>query len=113
MSPQRQITVRDLMLHRSGIGYIFTLEGTPLYEVYEKAALFDPQRSTAEMIDLLASLPLAFHPGSAELYGHSYDVLGRLIEVISGQTLEEFLQCRLFQPLGMSDTSFLVPPPRK
>lgn len=109
INQQRNITIRDLMLHRSGIGYIFTLEDTPLYGFYEKAALFDPQRTTAEMIALLASLPLAFQPGSAELYGHSYDVLGRLIEVLSGQTLEDFLQARLFQPLGMSDTSFMVP----
>jgi CubicO group peptidase (beta-lactamase class C family) len=109
VAKQRPITVGDLLLHRSGIGYVFTLENTPLHKLYQQAALFHHQRSTAEMVDLLATLPLAFQPGSAELYGHSYDVLGRLIEVICGQSLEDFLQARLFQPLGMADTSFMVP----
>ena len=107
---QHPITVRDLLLHRSGIGYVFTLEDSPLHQPYQQAALFHHQRSTAEMVDLLAELPLAFQPGTAELYGHSYDVLGRMIEVIAGMSLEDFLQARLFRPLGMADTSFMVPP---
>ena len=108
-NPMRPMQVRDLMSHTSGLSYDF-LEDYPVAAQYRDARLMnDPTRSLAAVIDELATLPLAFHPGTSWHYSLGIDVAARLIEVISGQSLGDFLHERLFAPLGMLDTAFGVP----
>jgi CubicO group peptidase (beta-lactamase class C family) len=105
----RPITVRDLMRHTSGLTYGFF--GTGLVkQAYRDAAInAEGNISNAQFADAIAKLPLAYQPGSTWDYSNSTDVLGRVIEVVSGQSLVQFLKARLFEPLGMKDTSFYVP----
>ena len=79
-------------------------------ELYAKEGVDWKDVTPAEQIERLAKVPLAHQPGSTFEYGLSTDVLGRVIEVISGMTLEQFLQERIFTPLGMTDSAFIVPP---
>jgi len=105
---KRAITVEDLLLHRAGLAYgIFG--GNPIEDAWAKADLFNPQKTTAENMDALPSLPLLGQPGEQWFYSYSIDILGRIAEVITGQTLGEALEERFFEPLGMSETSFIVP----
>jgi CubicO group peptidase (beta-lactamase class C family) len=108
---RRQITIHDLLTHQAGIVY-GDPHGNALERALSAAGLdFDRQFETmAEAVDALAGFPLAFHPGDRWFYGLSTDVLGRLIEVISGQSLGAFLKSRIFDPLGMVDTGFSVSP---
>lgn len=110
---RREITIRDLFTHTSGISYGF--DNTDyLDKLYQKKLWHkretNPDVTLAEMVDAVAKLPLRFHPGSAYHYSFAIDVLGRLIEVLSGEPLDRFLQERIFEPLGMTDTAFWVPP---
>lgn len=106
---RRPITIRDLLTHTSGL--IYGWGTAPLDRLYEKANLPDIRAtSLAEFTAALAKLPLAFHPGAEWEYGYSTDVLGRLVEVLTGQTLDRVFAERIFQPLGMTDTFFFVPP---
>ena len=101
--------VRDVMSHTSGLTYDF-LEDFPVAEQYrEKRIGNDPTRTLEQFVDELATIPLAFAPGTQWHYSVGIDVAARLLEVISGQKLGEFLQERLFGPLGMTDTAFGVP----
>jgi CubicO group peptidase (beta-lactamase class C family) len=106
--PRSPMTVRDLMAHTSGLSYHF-LEATPVGRLYNEAKLLDPRVPLAEAIDDLARFPIAFDPGSRWHYSVGVDVAARLIEVISGEQLADFLRTRLFEPLGMVDTGFDVP----
>jgi len=105
--PLRPVTIRDLMLHISGLTY-----GEGPRALKEAFARLKPMESTnlAEMVEKLAQVPLAFDPESDWSYGVGIDVLGRVIEVASGKSLDEFLAHTIFQPLDMKDTSFRVPP---
>jgi CubicO group peptidase (beta-lactamase class C family) len=103
------ITVHDLLRHTSGLTYDFTGTGE-VNRQYALANLADRSRSNAALMTALAALPLAHQPGTRWEYSRSTDVLGRLIEIISGQTLGEFLAQRVFAPLGMTDTAFQVAP---
>jgi CubicO group peptidase (beta-lactamase class C family) len=109
---RRQITVRDLLAHRAGISYGF-IDNGPVGDAYRAARVQDGPGavgiSQAENMARLAPLPLAHHPGSAWRYGLSTDVLGHLVEVVSGMPLDEFFRQRIFLPLGMHDTDFQVP----
>ena len=105
----RPITLQDLLRHTSGITYEFLGAG-PVHKAYREARLGDPRRSNAQMCELLATLPLLHAPGERWGYGHSTDVLGRVVEVVGGQPLGVFLRERIFEPLGMLDTGFHVPP---
>ena len=109
----RPITVRDLLSHTSGLVY-GAREAGPIGEFYQGAGVDFSQSnagiSLAQMVDRVAELPLVCHPGSAWNYGISTDVVGRLVEVLSGQELDVFLAERIFAPLGMDDTGFHVPP---
>lgn len=106
----RPITIRDLLTHTAGLTYNF-LEDSPVSELYRQARLMsDADRTLEAMIGELARLPLAYQPGTKWHYSMSIDVIAHLIEVISGQPLQDFLQERLFAPLGMTDTGFSVPP---
>jgi CubicO group peptidase (beta-lactamase class C family) len=104
---KRPITVQDLLRHTSGLTYEFTGESA-VQRLYGEARLFR-DLPNAELVTELAKLPLLEQPGAAWHYSHSTDVIGRIIEVVSGQTLGAFLRERLFAPLGMSDTGFFAP----
>jgi CubicO group peptidase (beta-lactamase class C family) len=109
---RRQITVRDLLTHRSGISYGF-IDNTAVGDAYRAAGVQDGPGAVgltqAENMARLAPLALAHHPGSAFRYGLSTDVLGHLVEVVSGMPLDEFFRRRIFAPLAMHDTDFHVP----
>ena len=109
---RRQITIRDLFTHTSGIGY--PAIGTPAANaIYAKAQVTGgvgiKGQTLADAMNRLGSLPLLFQPGDQWMYGLGHDVLGYLIEIWSGMTLEEFFEKRIFRPLGMNDTYFNVP----
>jgi CubicO group peptidase (beta-lactamase class C family) len=105
----RPMQIRDVMSHTSGLTYDF-LEDFPIAEQYRaKQLMCDPTRTLEQVVDELATIPLAFAPGTKWHYCVGIDVAARLIEVISGQGLADFLQERLFGPLGMTDTAFGVP----
>lgn len=110
---ERAITIRDLLTHTSGLAYGF---GPPYDAIYAKAGIpggVQPVDATiGEKMEALARLPLAHQPGAAWTYGLSTDLLGYVVEVVSGQTLAAFFQERIFAPLGMEDT-FFYPPPEK
>jgi CubicO group peptidase (beta-lactamase class C family) len=104
----RAITVQDLLRHTSGLTYEFRGNG-PIQKRYMEAKIYSRGQTNAEQVSTLAAMPLLHHPGTRWEYSRSTDVLGRLIEVLSGMTLGEFLQTRIFAALGMSDTAFFVP----
>ena len=108
VDPVRPMNVRDVMAHTSGLSYSF-LEDTPVSRMYERGKLFDATRPLKEAIEDLAEFPLAYQPGARWHYSVGIDVAARLIEVISGEGLGDFLRKRLFEPLGMRDTAFGVP----
>lgn len=102
-----EITVLHLLTHTSGLAYGFTgTEG--IAALYNKADLWSSKTLT-EFVLKVAKLPLQHQPGAAFLYGVNSDVLGALVEVVSGQSFEDFLKKRIFDPLEMEDTGFYVP----
>jgi CubicO group peptidase (beta-lactamase class C family) len=108
---RREITIRDLLSHRSGLSYGF-LNGGPVGDAYRREGVTDGLTVTPmtlqEGIDKLASQPLMVQPGSAWNYSLSTDVLGRVVEVVSGMSFDQFLRDRIINPLGMTDTAFVV-----
>ena len=117
--PEREMTVRDLLTHTSGLtyGFMYNHSVDALYRrtgveranplsAPENAA---PAATTAEMIERVAQLPLLFSPGTRWAYSIATDVCGRLVEILSGKSLDVFLAERIFTPLGMVDTGFSVP----
>jgi len=106
--PAREMTVQDLLRHTSGL--IYGTRGKSLVNAaYIEAKIGNRDFSNEEFVSKLSKLPLRFSPGERWEYGVSTDVLGRVIEVVSGKTLGEFLNERIFTPLGMADTGFYVP----
>ena len=101
---EREITIRDLLTHTSGLvsGTISTAEAAKIQR--------KPGDTLADYIPRLGQVPLEFQPGSRWSYspGAGFDTLGRIVEIVSGQTLDQFLKQRIFDPLGMKDTSFNV-----
>jgi CubicO group peptidase (beta-lactamase class C family) len=108
LPPGRPVTVQDLLRHTAGFTYEFSGQCS-VHRQYTAARLFSRSRSNADFTQALAQIPLLHSPGTAWAYSHSTDVVGRLIEVVSGQSLGAFLQSRIFGPLGMVDTGFHVP----
>ena len=107
-----EITIRQLFTHTSGISYpvIGTKEARAIYaKARIPSGIGTPGGSLAASMDALGALPLVHQPGERFTYGLSVDVLGRLIEVLSGQSLDQFLRTRLFEPLSMRDTYFYLP----
>lgn len=108
---RREITIRDLLSHRSGLSYGF-LNGGPVGDAYRKEGVTDgltvTSMSLQQGIDKLAAQPLMAQPGSAWNYSLSTDVLGRVVEVVSGMSFDAFLRDRIIGPLGMTDTAFVV-----
>jgi CubicO group peptidase (beta-lactamase class C family) len=110
---KREITIRHLLTHTSGIGY-GVIDGDERFKmIYEKAGITDlfttEPITIEESVKKLAQLPLHHHPGDEWVYSEGLDVLGYFIEVVSGMPFDEFLQKRLFGPLGMKDTYFYLP----
>ncbi len=108
----RPITVRDLLMHTSGLCYRMT-DRPILGRLYAEAGICDGlspcDHSLAENVRRLAKLPLLHQPGTAWEYGLNTDVLGRLVEIVSGQTLDAYLTERVLRPLRMGDTHFILP----
>ena len=104
---KRAISIQDLMRHTSGLTYGFFGEGA-VKKLYAEANLFEGDFDNAQFVERLAKLPLAYEPGTVWDYSHSTDVLGRVIEVVSGKSLYAFEKERILDPLGMSDTAFYV-----
>ena len=108
---KRPVTVRDLLAHASGFAYGGFLATDPrLGRSYARVGVQAPGLKTiAEQVARLARVPLAHQPGEGWTYGLSHDVLGRLVEVVSGRPFDAYLKDRIFTPLDMRDTAFLVP----
>jgi len=109
---RRPITVLDLMRHSSGITYGF-FGDTLVKKAYQGVDLLSGKFTNAELVDRLAKLPLAYQPGTTWDYSYSIDVLGRLVEVVSGKSLYQYEKERLLDPLQMTDTSFYVTEPAR
>ncbi len=103
----RPITIEDLLRHTSGLTYGFFGENA-VRKLYAQEDLFDADLTNAEFVDKIATLPLSEQPGTLWDYGHSTDVLGRVIEVVSGKSLFQFENERLLDPLDMNETAFYV-----
>jgi CubicO group peptidase (beta-lactamase class C family) len=104
----RKITIQDLFRHTSGLTYEFRGAG-PIHKLYMEAKIYRRNQSSAEQIATLGQMPLLHQPGTRWEYSRSTDVLGRLVEVLSGESLGSYLQNHIFAPLGMVDTAFHVP----
>ena len=107
--PKAEPTVQDLLRHTAGLTYEI-LGNEPIQRQYAQARLASRDRSNPEFAKALAGIPLMFEPGTVWEYSRATDLLGALVEVVSGQTLGAFLQDNILGPLGMVDTSFVVPP---
>ena len=105
---EREIAIWHLLTHTAGLTYDF-FEDSPVDAMYLEADLHQPDRTLEEMIHQLVKLPLVHQPGTAWRYSMATDVLGYLIEVISGISLDVFLEKKILKPLGMEDTGFYVP----
>lgn len=116
---KREITVRDLLTHKSGLLYLFATnfyhepERKIIAEMYKEAGITDgfcrPDESIGDMVKRLARLPLFKHPGEVWDYSLASDVLGYLVEVVSGMKFDQFMQKRIFDPLKMHDSHFYIP----
>ncbi len=117
LDAKKKITIKHLLMHTAGFTYGWGKK--PVDERYKELKIFEtvmdltPSEKLANMVDKLGTIPLVHEPGEKWTYGVSTDVLGYLVEVVSGMPFEEFLQTRLFGPLGMVDTGFSVPPEKQ
>lgn len=105
----RPITVQDLLRHTSGLTYGAFTQKTTVQEMYKRAGLWSQKWVLEDFVRTLARIPLQYEPGTVWEYGHSTDVLGRVVEVASGMPLDRFLAERIFVPLRMADTGFHSP----
>jgi CubicO group peptidase (beta-lactamase class C family) len=108
VAAQREVTIRDLMRHTSGMTY-GVFGNSPVDQLYKKQGIFAPGDTLQDMVTKLGKLPLMHQPGTRWHYSVSTDVLGRVVEVVSGKPLDEFFAERIFKPLDMKDTGFFVP----
>jgi len=106
----KEITIRDLLRHTSGITYQWNDDLGPMYEKADVASgLLQYDGTIGDSVKKLAALPLLFNPGDRFEYSLGVDVLGRLVEVVSGKPLDEFFRTRIFEPVGMKDSYFFPP----
>ncbi len=108
LDAKKEITIKHLLMHTAGLTYGWG--NKPVDERYKEANIFERGTTLADMVKKLGDIPLVHEPDERWTYGVSVDVLGYLVEVVSGMPFEAFLQTRLFEPLGMVDTAFSVPP---
>lgn len=115
---KREITIRHLLTHTSGLNYNVIASDPRMRAIYTKAggipdAFVTQNYTLGEMVKKLAKQPLNHQPGEKWTYGLNTDVLGYLVEVVSGESLNQFFQKRIFEPLGMKDTHFYLPDAKK
>lgn len=110
VAADKPLTIQHLFTHTSGL--IYDAPGEPIDEFYRPATQ-EAGESLEQLVNHLARLPLRWHPGTRFEYGFSTDVLGRVIEVVSGLQLDAFLHARILEPLGMIDTGYAVPASQK
>ena len=103
------MTMRELMTHTAGLGYVLNPRH-PVNQLFMEKRVLNPLEPLSAMIDKLATVPLLAQPGTRWIYSAAVDVQGYLVEKLSGQPFAEFLDERIFEPLGMVDTGFYVPP---
>lgn len=108
-SVRQQATVQDLLRHTAGLTYEF-MGNSAVQRQYAQLRIGSRERTNAQFSHDLAALPLMFEPGTVWEYGRATDVLGRLVEVVSGQSLGAYFEQHIFSPLGMTQTWFTVPP---
>ncbi len=111
VAPNRAPTVQDLLRHTAGLTYGFWSD--PVAKMYVAAGLFGGDYDNAEFVSRIARLPLAFQPGTVWNYSNGSDVLGRVVEIVSGQSLYQFEKQNILDPLGMTDTGFCTNPANK
>ena len=118
-SAVREMTVQDLLRHTAGLAYGEISQNAPVKKALQDAGIFKTtieydarDLSAAEQVERLAKVPLAHQPGAVWEYSLASDVLGRVVEAAAGQRLSEFLDKRLFKPLGMADAGFWIPADR-
>jgi CubicO group peptidase (beta-lactamase class C family) len=109
VEPVREITLHDLLMHTSGLSYGESDE-TPVDALYDKADLFNKDITLEEMVHRIATLPLVFQPGTQWHYSVATDVVGRVVEVVSGLSLSDFFAEKILRPLNMTDTAFSISP---
>ena len=107
LDAKEEVTIKHLLTHTAGLTYGWG--GEPVDKRYRESNIFERGTTLADMAKKLSAIPLVHEPGERWTYGVSTDVLGYLVEVVSGMPFEEFLQTRLFKPIGMVDTAFSVP----
>src|SRR5690242_7112276 len=103
------ITIRQLLTHTAGLSYGLFDPGSVIFKAYGEAKILNPLTPLSGFIDSLADLPLTYQPGTSWEYSVATDVLGRVVEVVSGKTLDVFFKAHIYDPLGMTDTDFFVP----
>lgn len=107
-TPRREMTVQDLLRHTSGITYGVFGAKTMVKDLYNKANLFDPDKTGAETVAKLSKLPLQYHPGTTWDYSMSLELLARIVEIQSGVALDTFIADRITNPLSLTDTAYWV-----
>ena len=107
--PDHAPTLRELMTHTAGFTY-GAIGNTPVDKLYLEKGVLDPSSTLAAMITKLADIPLLYQPGTRWVYSVSADIQGYLVERLSGMSLPDFLRARIFEPLAMHDTGFVIPP---
>jgi CubicO group peptidase (beta-lactamase class C family) len=107
VAPKRPVTIEDLLRHTSGISYDY-IGSDLIMMAYRDGDIFRGNFTNKDLAERIAHLPLARQPGTLWRYGHSTDVLGRVIEVVSGKSLYQFLKERILDPLGMTSTKFVL-----
>lgn len=108
-SARSSITIRHLLTHTAGLSYGLFDPGSLIFKAYNEARVLNPLTPLSDLIDQLVGLPLSYHPGTSWEYSVATDVLGRVVEVVSGTTLDAFFKAHIYEPLGMTDTGFFVP----
>jgi CubicO group peptidase (beta-lactamase class C family) len=103
------ITIRQLLTHTAGLSYGLFDPGSMMFNAYNEAQVLNPLTPASDLIDQLADLPLSYQPGTSWEYSVAADVLGRVVEVVSGKALDAFFKTHIIDPLGMVDTHFFVP----
>lgn len=105
---ENDITVRHLLSHQAGFSHGVFDPDTLIYSAYAAAGVRKPDSTLAQLMDQMAALPLIYQPGTSWQYSMATDVVGRLIEIVTGQNLADAFQTRLFAPLGMVDTCYVM-----
>lgn len=108
--PDKPVTIEHLLTHTAGLTYGF-FGNSPVDSIYRRANLLRPSQTIKDFADTIARLPLLFSPGSAWNYSMAMDVLGRVVEVVSGKSFDHYLEDEILDPLGMHETAFHATPP--